>query len=374
MDILPDDAPAPRLCHLIKWPDFDGYGFNLHAERSNPGQFIGKIDDESPAQMAGLREGDRIIEVNGVNIADENHRQVVDRIKSIASETKLLVLDPEADAWYKEQELIVKSNQINVVYIKTPVPRPQPDSPRAKFHHNHQHQSPSATSGASPAPAASDDANKSQSSGGTSSSSSSSSSKSANQQKSNEKENSSPKEKEEATTTTTETKQQLESQAPGSPTPISGSLETSDYNDDPINVAEHQKVAEPPFVESEKKKNQKPTEPQPSSKTNNSNKTRVSPPMSPDSGKGEDDDSNQPPPPKELTVEAEINRQLPPKSAVSDEIPPAAVIAAATSVESPSPIGQLQPDSLEEEQHSGEKMPQVSRSFQFTFFNSHCLS
>ena len=73
---LPPDAPAPRLCHLIKWPDFDGYGFNLHAEKSKCGQFVGKVDDQSPAQAAGLREGDRIIEVNGVNIANENHRQV----------------------------------------------------------------------------------------------------------------------------------------------------------------------------------------------------------------------------------------------------------------------------------------------------------
>lgn len=75
-DDLPPDAPAPRLCHLIKWPDFDGYGFNLHAEKSKSGQFVGKVDELSPAQAAGLREGDRIIEVNGVNIANENHRQV----------------------------------------------------------------------------------------------------------------------------------------------------------------------------------------------------------------------------------------------------------------------------------------------------------
>lgn len=134
MDILPDDAPAPRLCHLIKWPDFDGYGFNLHAERSNPGQFIGRIDELSPAQLAGLREGDRIVEVNGVNISNENHRQVVERIKSLGQETKLLVLDPSADLWYKEQDLVVKSSQLNVIYMKTPVPRPEPDSPRANFH------------------------------------------------------------------------------------------------------------------------------------------------------------------------------------------------------------------------------------------------
>lgn len=141
MDILPDDAPAPRLCHLIKWPDFDGYGFNLHAERANPGQFIGKIDDESPAQMAGLREGDRIVEVNGVNISNENHRQVVERIKTDPKETRLLVVDAETDAWYREQDLVIKSSQLNVVYMKTPVPRPEPDSPRAKFHQQEDQQS-----------------------------------------------------------------------------------------------------------------------------------------------------------------------------------------------------------------------------------------
>lgn len=73
---LPPDSPAPRLCHLIKWPDFDGYGFNLHADKTKSGQFVGNVDENSPAQSAGLREGDRIIEVNGVNIANENHRQV----------------------------------------------------------------------------------------------------------------------------------------------------------------------------------------------------------------------------------------------------------------------------------------------------------
>ena len=55
-------APRPRLCHIVKWPDFDGYGFNLHAEKNRPGQFIGKVDPGSPAEMAGLREGDKIVE------------------------------------------------------------------------------------------------------------------------------------------------------------------------------------------------------------------------------------------------------------------------------------------------------------------------
>lgn len=43
-----------RLCHVIKRADFDGYGFNLHAEKGRPGQYIGKVDDGSPAEAAGF--------------------------------------------------------------------------------------------------------------------------------------------------------------------------------------------------------------------------------------------------------------------------------------------------------------------------------
>lgn len=123
---LPDDAPCPRLCHLVKWPDFDGYGFNLHAEKTKIGQFIGKVDDDSPAQLAGLREGDKIIEVNFVNISNENHRQVVERIKSITNETRLLVVDDMADKWYRDRKLVIRSSQPNVICYRTPVPRPAP--------------------------------------------------------------------------------------------------------------------------------------------------------------------------------------------------------------------------------------------------------
>ena len=125
---LPEDAPQPRLCHLIKWPHFDGYGFNLHAEKAKSGQYIGKVDDDSPAQAAGLREGDRIIEVNMVNISNENHRQVVERIKSNPNETKLLVVDEAADRWYKERKLVVKNSQPNVIHLNTPVAPSQVES------------------------------------------------------------------------------------------------------------------------------------------------------------------------------------------------------------------------------------------------------
>lgn len=86
-----------RLCHIKKWDHFDGYGFNLHAEKGKPGQYIGKVDDNSPAEAAGLRQGDRILEVNGESIANKTHKQVVELIKMMTGETKLLVVEPEED-------------------------------------------------------------------------------------------------------------------------------------------------------------------------------------------------------------------------------------------------------------------------------------
>lgn len=119
---LSSSKPVARLCHVIQLKHFDGYGFNLHAEKGKPGQYIGKVDEGSPAEAAGLKQGDRIIEVNGVNISNENHKQVVQRIKAIPNETKLLVVDSEADKYYKANNTIIKSSLPDVLHLQTPVP------------------------------------------------------------------------------------------------------------------------------------------------------------------------------------------------------------------------------------------------------------
>lgn len=119
---VPSETPTPRLCHIIQWKHFDGYGFNLHAEKGKPGQYIGKVDEGSPAEAAGLKQGDKIIEVNGVDISSENHKQVVQRIKAVPKETKLLVVDAETDKYYKANNITIDSSLPEVKYLKTPLP------------------------------------------------------------------------------------------------------------------------------------------------------------------------------------------------------------------------------------------------------------
>ena len=117
---LPDDAPRPRQCLLRKWPEYTGYGFNLRAEKGKPGQFIGTVEEGSPAKYAGLRDGDRIVEVNGTNIANENHKQVVQRIKAVQDETCFLVVDQETDEFYKLRNIVVRGNWSIVHRQETP--------------------------------------------------------------------------------------------------------------------------------------------------------------------------------------------------------------------------------------------------------------
>ncbi|CAB3367741.1 Hypothetical predicted protein [Cloeon dipterum] len=134
MGMSEDEVPAPRLCHIQKWPDFDGFGFNLHAEKGRSGQYVGKVDDGSPSEAAGLKQGDRIIEVNGVNISNENHRQVVARIKAVADETRLLVVDSAAEAYFKTREMVIRGDMPGVIHLNSskqeqqqqPTPPPPP--------------------------------------------------------------------------------------------------------------------------------------------------------------------------------------------------------------------------------------------------------
>uniref|UniRef100_A0A4W6CEK9 PDZ domain-containing protein n=1 Tax=Lates calcarifer TaxID=8187 RepID=A0A4W6CEK9_LATCA len=66
----------PRLCFLTKGER--GYGFHLHGERNKGGQFIRKVEPGSSADLAGLKPGDRVVEVNGENVENETHHQVSD--------------------------------------------------------------------------------------------------------------------------------------------------------------------------------------------------------------------------------------------------------------------------------------------------------
>ncbi|XP_037113429.1 Na(+)/H(+) exchange regulatory cofactor NHE-RF1 [Syngnathus acus] len=107
----------PRLCVIRR--EANGYGFNLHSERARPGQYIRAVDEDSPAERAGLQPKDRIVQVNGVSVEGKTHSEVVAAIKAGGDVARLLVVDPETDAFFKKCRVIPTLD-----HLTGPLPEP----------------------------------------------------------------------------------------------------------------------------------------------------------------------------------------------------------------------------------------------------------
>ncbi|XP_075765874.1 Na(+)/H(+) exchange regulatory cofactor NHE-RF4 isoform X2 [Pelodiscus sinensis] len=95
-----------RKLHMVKGPD--GYGFLLKEEKCSSGrtgQFLSEVDAGLPADKAGMKEGDRILAVNGEDVEKLGHQEVVDRIRAGGNQVTLLVIDPEGDKFYSSMGL-----------------------------------------------------------------------------------------------------------------------------------------------------------------------------------------------------------------------------------------------------------------------------
>ncbi|XP_055014429.1 Na(+)/H(+) exchange regulatory cofactor NHE-RF2-like [Boleophthalmus pectinirostris] len=112
----------PRLCFLTKGER--GYGFHLHGERNKGGQFIRKVEPGSCADLAGLRAGDRLVEVNGENVENATHHEVVNRIREVDFRTRLLVVDRETDEYLHSRGLAC--TEALAIEMGTLSPRPSP--------------------------------------------------------------------------------------------------------------------------------------------------------------------------------------------------------------------------------------------------------
>jgi Na(+)/H(+) exchange regulatory cofactor NHE-RF1 len=117
------NVSVPRLARLVKGGQ--GYGFNLHGDKNQPGQTISAVDKDSPGELGGLKEGDRLVEVNGSNVEGMSHGEVVKKIKENPNETTLLVCDRETLAYLKEHNRPCTADMAN---LSTVIVKPQADS------------------------------------------------------------------------------------------------------------------------------------------------------------------------------------------------------------------------------------------------------
>ncbi|XP_022523387.2 PDZ domain containing 3b isoform X1 [Astyanax mexicanus] len=87
-------GPSPRLC-VLKKEDGENFGFHLRVERGLCGHVVRHVDPWGVAEKAGLRDGDCVLEVNELFVADLGHVEVARRIQESGSQLCMLVLDGE---------------------------------------------------------------------------------------------------------------------------------------------------------------------------------------------------------------------------------------------------------------------------------------
>ncbi|XP_066462103.1 LOW QUALITY PROTEIN: Na(+)/H(+) exchange regulatory cofactor NHE-RF4 [Eleutherodactylus coqui] len=92
----------PRKLHLVRCPQ--GYGFLLRQEKcvGREGQFLRELDPGLPAEVAGMREGDRLLGVNGQSVEALQHEDIVRLIQESGNQVTLLVISNEGDRFYSE--------------------------------------------------------------------------------------------------------------------------------------------------------------------------------------------------------------------------------------------------------------------------------
>ncbi|CAL1573910.1 unnamed protein product [Knipowitschia caucasica] len=94
MDVTDDTdslVPYPRLC-VLKRELEESYGFYLRMERGQNGHIIRNITPGGIAERSGLRDGDRLLEVNCCFVDDVSHQEVSRRISLSGNQMSLLVL------------------------------------------------------------------------------------------------------------------------------------------------------------------------------------------------------------------------------------------------------------------------------------------
>ena len=96
----------PRLCMIRKRAEERELGFAIARIKNRPGHYINDVVGGSAAERAGLRAGDRLLEINGENIEALAHAQVVKRIIELAggADATINLLVQEKDQQQQQQQ------------------------------------------------------------------------------------------------------------------------------------------------------------------------------------------------------------------------------------------------------------------------------
>lgn len=83
-----ESPPSPRLC-VLKREEIESYGFQLCKEKDRKGHIIRNVVPAGVAESSGLRDGDRLLEVNNCYMDDVPHSEVWWALTNLVSDIGL---------------------------------------------------------------------------------------------------------------------------------------------------------------------------------------------------------------------------------------------------------------------------------------------
>ena len=86
------ESPVPRLCQLMRANDEFPWGLSLR--QSGAWNYFVRVAHNGPAENAGIRENDRLLEVNNEPVEGLTHAQVVQMVR-YANLTLTLLVDSD---------------------------------------------------------------------------------------------------------------------------------------------------------------------------------------------------------------------------------------------------------------------------------------
>ncbi|NWW96756.1 NHRF3 protein, partial [Rhynochetos jubatus] len=105
-------APQPRLCYLVK--EEKSYGFSLKSTEGQKGLFIVDLSSQGAAVKAGVQNNDRLIEINGKNVENDTHEEVVEKVKKSGNHVMFLLSNEETDRYYTSQKMVLSKESANL--------------------------------------------------------------------------------------------------------------------------------------------------------------------------------------------------------------------------------------------------------------------
>jgi C-terminal processing protease CtpA/Prc len=115
------NEPVPRLCRVRSYGS--NLGFFVLASKKKLGVFkVSEVSPNSPAFHSGLRNGDFIIEINGINVQSMTYDDLIKLIKAKKEEDNLqmLVADDNTVEWFANRNTPINSSMVKkLTYIET---------------------------------------------------------------------------------------------------------------------------------------------------------------------------------------------------------------------------------------------------------------